>query len=151
FGMTQEQLAQRLGLDRTTVSNLVNLLELAADVQEAVRVGQISLGHAKVLKGVTDRARQVSLCKEIIARGHSVRATEALLRETNGAPKPEPEAGQPREAPEKTAHVQALEDELRQKLATRVEIRVRAKDKGQILLGFESNDDFERLLEVLRK
>jgi ParB family chromosome partitioning protein len=151
FGMTQEQLAQRLGLDRTTVSNLVNLLELAAEVQEAVRVGQISLGHAKVLKGVTDRARQVSLCKEIIARGHSVRATEALLRETNGAPKPEPEAGQPRLAPEKTAHVQALEDELRQKLATRVEIRVRAKDKGQILLGFESNDDFERLLEVLRK
>src|SRR5262245_54496745 len=88
FKMTQEQLAQRLGLDRTTISNLVNLLELPAEVQEAVRLGQISLGHAKVLKGITDRARQVSLCQEIIARGHSVRATEALAK----TQKPEPAA-----------------------------------------------------------
>ena len=57
----------------------------------------------------------------------------------------------PKEAPaEKTAHVQSIEDELRQKLALKVEIRVRGKDKGQIVLTFESNDDFERLLEVLR-
>ena len=52
---------------------------------------------------------------------------------------------------EKTAHVKGLEDELRQKLAVKVEIRLRAKDKGQIVLGFESNDDFERVLEALRR
>src|SRR5262245_29541294 len=130
FAMTQEQLAQRLGLDRTTISNLVNLLDLAPEVQEAVRVGQISLGHAKVLKGVSDKARQLSLCREIIAHGHSVRATEALLKER----KPEGESapaknGHEKTGPKKTNHVQAIEDDLRQSLATRVEIRLREKDK----------------------
>jgi ParB family chromosome partitioning protein len=148
FQMTQEQLAQRLGLDRTTISNLVNLLELAAEVQEAVRLGQISLGHAKVLKGLSDPQRQVALCREIIARGHSVRTTEELTKAHKAE---KAAAGSERTAPEKTTHVQAIEDELRKKLTTRVEIRLREKDKGQIILKFESNDDFERLLEVLRK
>jgi ParB family chromosome partitioning protein len=147
FGMKQEHLAERLGLDRTTISNLVNLLELPAEVQDAVRIEQISLGHAKVLKGLTDRERQISLCKEIIARGLTVRATESLIKEQ----KSETPATTTRTTPEKTVHVQALENELRQGLATRVEIRLRGKDRGQIILGFESNDDFERLLEVLRK
>jgi ParB family chromosome partitioning protein len=153
FGMTQEQLAQRLGLDRTTITNLVNLLELVPDVQEAVRLGQISLGHAKVLKGVSDRARQMSLCKEVIARGHSVRALEALVK---GQP-PEPISngggggGSARPIVEKTAHVQSLEDDLRHKLATRVEIRLKGKDRGQIIIDFETNDEFERLMEMLNK
>jgi ParB family chromosome partitioning protein len=149
FHMTQEQLAARLGLDRSTVSNLVNLLELQPEVQEAVRLGQITLGHAKLLKGVTDRARQVSLCKEIITRGHSVRATEAIIKQEKEQPEAEEEVAKP-SGPEKTSHVIALEDNLRKKLAVRVEIRLRAKDKGQIVLSFESNDDFERLMEVLR-
>jgi ParB family chromosome partitioning protein len=147
FSMTQEQLAQRLGLDRTTITNLVNLLELPHEVQDAVRSGQISLGHAKVLKGLGDRDRQISLCQEIIARGHTVRALETLIK----AQKEEPSTTPTRAAPAKTAHVQAIEDELRQRLTLRVEIRLRNKDQGQIVLGFESNDDFERLLEVLRK
>ncbi len=148
FHMTHEQLAKRLGLERSTVTNLVRLLELAFEVQTAVRVGQISAGHARALLAVTDKERQVSLCKEIIARGHSVRATEALVK----GQKPQLEQkSSSKPAPEKTTHVQAIEDELRQILSTRVEIRLRAQDKGQIVLGFESNDDFERLLEVLRK
>jgi ParB family chromosome partitioning protein len=145
--MTHEQLATRLGLDRSTGTNLIRLLELPPEVQSAVAVGQISAGHARALLAITDRQRQVSLCKEIIARGHSVRATEALVKEH----KSEPSSPTARPAHEKTAHVQSIEDELRQVLATRVEIRVRGKDKGQIVLGFESNDDFERLLEVLRR
>jgi ParB family transcriptional regulator, chromosome partitioning protein len=147
FHMTHEQLATRLGLDRSTVTNLVRLLELPPEVQTAVAVGQITAGHARALLAVTDRQRQLSLCKEIIARGHSVRATEALVKEHKG----EPATATPKAAPEKTAHVQSIEDELRQTLATRVEIRVKGKDKGQIVLAFESNDDFERLLEVLRR
>lgn len=147
FHMTHEQLATRLGLDRSTVTNLVRLLELPPEVQSAVRVGQITAGHARALLAVTDRQRQLSLCKEIIARGHSVRATEALVKEH----KTEPAAATPKAAPEKTTHVQSIEDELRQTLATRVEIRLRGRDRGQILLTFESNDDFERLLEVLRR
>lgn len=153
FSMTQEQLAQRLGLDRTTISNLVNLLDLAREVQDAVRLQQITLGHAKVLKGVTDKERQIALCKQTIAGGHSVRALEALIKEQkeqNAEPERNGSSSTPRDVPEKTSHVQALENELRQKLAVKVEIRLREKDKGQIILGFESNDDFERLLEALR-
>jgi ParB family chromosome partitioning protein len=148
FGMTHEQLAARLGLDRSTVTNLVRLLELPPEVQDAVRVGQISAGHARALLAVPEKERQVALCKEIITRGHSVRATEALVKEQKTQPTTAP-TDKPA-APEKTTYVQGLEDELRQKLATRVEIRLRGKDRGQIVLGFESNDDFERLLEVLR-
>jgi ParB family chromosome partitioning protein len=147
FAMTHEQLAERVGLERSTITNLVRLLELAPEVQEAVRVGQITGGHAKALLTVSDRNRQVNLCKEIIARGHSVRATEALVRQE----KPEPAVKEAKARPEKTTHIQSIEDELRQTLALRVEIRVQGKDKGQIVLGFDSNDDFERLLEVLRQ
>jgi len=147
FGMTQEQLVERLGLDRTTISNLVNLLELPAEVQEAVRLRQITLGHAKVLKGLSDAERQVALCKEIIARGHSVRAAEALIKEQ----KEETPSAPGRNPPTKTRHVQAIENELRQRLALRVDIRLKDRHRGAIVLQFESNDDFERLLDVLRK
>jgi ParB family chromosome partitioning protein len=147
FGMTQDQLAGRLGLDRTTISNLINLLDLPLEVQEAVRLQQISLGHAKVLKGLTGTERQVSICREIIGRGLSVRATETLIKEQ----KPEATSAPGKKGPEKTSHIQALETELQQTLATQVEIRLRGKDRGQIVLDFESNDDFERLLAVLRK
>ena len=124
---------------------------MPAEVQESVRVGQLTLGHAKILKGIPDREKQVALARQIVARGLSVHGTEALLKETQPAPASERggEGGSP--TVEKTAHVQGLEDELRQRLATRVEIRLKAKDRGQIVLAFESNDDFERLLEVLRK
>jgi ParB family chromosome partitioning protein len=117
-------------------------------VQDAVRTNQITEGHAKLLKGIKDRARQAALYKEIVAKGLSVKATDAYLhqlKEDKAAPEPRAPAE------EKTAHVRALEDELRQKLATPVEIRVRGKDRGQIVLAFETNDDFMRLLEVLRK
>jgi ParB family chromosome partitioning protein len=146
FGMTQEQLAGRLGLDRSTISNLVRLLDLPPEVQEAVRLGQISGGHARALLGVASAERQAALCRQVIAQGLSVRATEALVKDQ----RPPSEPGASRPAPEKTRHVQSIEDELRAALATRVEIRLRAKDKGQIILTFDSNDDFERLLEVLR-
>jgi ParB family transcriptional regulator, chromosome partitioning protein len=156
YHMTHEQLAARLGLGRATVTNLVALLDLPAELQDAVRVGQLSTGHAKILKGVGDPARQRALGKEIIARGLSVHATEAYLKGLAAAGKeaePESENGnsEGRAAPEKTAHVQGIENELRQKLGVRVEVRLKAKDRGQVVLGFESNDDFERLLEVLRR
>ncbi len=151
YRMTHEQLATRLGLGRATITNLVALLELPAELQEAVRVGQLSTGHAKILKGINDPARQVALGKEIIARGLSVHATEALFKQFAAESEQRPStSGGGSTAPEKTAHVQSIENELRKKLSTRVEIRVRGKDKGQIVLTFESNDDFERLIEVLR-
>jgi ParB family chromosome partitioning protein len=148
WDITHEDLAGRLGLDRSTVTNLVRLLDLPDAVQSAVRVGQISAGHARALLSVTDPQRQESLCKEIIAKGLSVRATETMTKEQK-AEAPAERAARPN--PEKTSHVQSLEEELQRGLSTRVEIRLKSKEKGQIILAFESNDDFERLLEVLRK
>src|SRR5262249_6415650 len=152
--MTHDELARRLGLARVTMTNLVGLLELPHEIQDEVRRGQITMGHAKILKGITDRDRQMALCKEIIARGLSVHGTDAFLKQPppdQGSGNREQGTEREREPVQKTAHVQGIEDELRQKLATRVEIRLRASDKGQIVLTFESNDDFERLLETLRK
>jgi ParB family chromosome partitioning protein len=150
FKMTHDQLAARLGLSRPTITNLVALLELPAEVQDAVRVGQLSIGHAKVLKGVSDPARQTAIARDAVARGLSVHATEALTR-TLPVEQPVPETPAYKTAPEKTNHVLAIEDELRQKLGVRMEVRLRAKERGQIVLNFETNDDFERLVEVLRR
>jgi ParB family chromosome partitioning protein len=152
FGLTQEQLGEKLGLDRSSISNLLGLLNLPGEVQDAVRLGQITLGHAKVLKGVPEADRQVALCKETILKNYSVHALELLVKQQRlEAASPRAEEIPAREPVEKTAHVKGLEDELRQRLAVRVEIRVKAKDKGQIVIAFNSNDDFERILEALKK
>lgn len=150
FGVTQEQLAARLGMDRTTISNLVNLLHLPEEVQHAVRMGHISLGHAKILKGLHDQERQVALCKEVMLKGLSVKALDLLVKQQDmevPAPPPKREAV----VVEKTAHVQGIEDEIRHRLAVKVQIRLKAEDKGQIVIGFDSHDDFERVMEALRR
>jgi ParB family chromosome partitioning protein len=135
-----------------TISNLGARLELPAEIPDAVRVGPLTTGHAQRLRGVSDQTQQSRIAREIIGRGLSVHATEALIK---GPGEPVNHQTSPKEeappASEKTAHVQSIEDELRQKLAVRVEIRVKGTDRGQIVLGFESSDDFERLVEVLRR
>lgn len=152
FGVSQEVLGAKLGLDRSTVSNLLGLLNLPPEVQDAVRLGQISLGHAKVLKGVPDADRQLALCRETILKNYSVRALELLTKQqldgvTAGAAE-EPEERRPAE---KTAHVKGIEDDLRQRLAVKIEIKVKAKDKGQIVIAFDTNDDFERIVGALTR
>jgi ParB family chromosome partitioning protein len=149
FQMKHEELAARIGIARTTLSNLLGLLELPQEIQDRVRTGQISVGHAKILKGINDPERQLAFCRQFIAQGISVHAAEALVKQPVAPAEPAP--GVPREVVEKTSHLQGIEDELRQKLALRVEVRLTSQDKGQIILRFESNDDFERLLEVLRR
>lgn len=151
FGLTQDQLGSKLGMDRSSISNLLGLLHLPDDVQEAVRLGQITLGHAKVLKGLGDPERQSALAKEIVLKNLSVHALDQLVKQqkaeaAGGAP-----AREPAERVEKTAHVTSVENDLRQKLAVKVEIRVKARERGQIVIGFESNDDFERVVAALNR
>ncbi len=157
FGMNHEQLAKRLGLARSTITNLVNLLDLTPEVQAALRHGQISEAHAKILKGLKDPAQQIATFRQIVAQGLSVKATDAMLRqqrEDEAAAAEEADAGDSavagtRSGVAKTSHVKNIEDELRQRLAVKVDIKLRAKDKGQIVLKFESNDDFTRIVEWL--
>ena len=145
----------RLGFDvqdRTSISNLLGLLHLSEEVQTAVRNGQLTMGHAKVLRSVYEPERQVAFAKEAIMKNYSVAALEMLVKQHKMNPAtPEPvKEPAPRVVVEKTAHVKGLEDELRQRLAVRVEIKVKAKDKGQIVIGFDSNDDFERIMQALQ-
>jgi ParB family chromosome partitioning protein len=156
FGVSQEALGAKLGLDRTTVSNLLGLLNLPPEVQDAVRLGQISLGHAKVLKGVPEAERQLALCRETILKNYSVHALELLVKQQKleAAAAATSAAEEPEERPapaEKTAHVKGIEDDLRQRLAVKIEIKVKAKDRGQIVIGFDTNDDFERIVQALTK
>ena len=161
FKMTQDQLGAKLGMDRTTISNLLGLLNLPVSVQDAVRLGQISLGHAKIIKGVGEADRQVSLCKETILKNLSVHALEAVVKEQRQRDaeaaleklnaEVAAEDAKPGLNPNRTAHVTALETELRHKLALKVDIKVRGKEKGQIVLGFDTNDQFERIVAMLQK
>ena len=155
YQVTHDQLAKRLGMARTTITNLVALLELATEVQEAIRVCQITTGHAKVLKGVTDKARQIQICKEIIAKGLSVHATESLTRQLPTEPSDASvnytaDLGEEK-ADHKTNHVRLLEEELCQKIGMRLEIKVKAKERGQIVLPFDNNDEFEKLCEFFKR
>src|SRR5262245_36490093 len=152
YHMTHDQLAMRLGLGRPTITNLVALLDLPEDVQGMVQRGELSVGHAKALKGISDPARQQAVAKEIIARGMSVHATDAYVKQLPAEETEAPANGEgAKRPPQKTAHVASVEDELRQKFGLKVEIRVKGKDRGQVVLSFESNDDFERLLDAFRK
>ncbi len=155
YQVTHDQLAKRLGMARTTITNLVALLELATEVQEAIRVCQITTGHAKVLKGVTDKARQIQICKEIIAKGLSVHATESLTRQLPTEPSDASvnytaDLGEEK-ADHKTNHVRLVEEELCQKIGMRLEIKVKAKERGQIVLPFDNNDEFEKLCEFFKR
>ncbi|HYV34316.1 MAG TPA: ParB/RepB/Spo0J family partition protein [Gemmataceae bacterium] len=149
FKMSHDKLAQRLGLARTTITNLLNLLDLEPEVQEGLRTNQISEGHAKLLKGVKSRERQLAVFRKIVAQGLSLKEAEPLVRDSRD--EPTPKRAKADESGYKTSHVVSLENELRQKLAVKVDIRLKDKEKGQIVLRFDSNDDFMRLMEVLQK
>jgi ParB family chromosome partitioning protein len=148
YQVTQDELARVVGLDRSTVANLIRLLELSPAVQEAVRHGQISAGHARALLPVEDPVRQNVLMQEIIAKGLSVRQVEAMIKTVE----PTSSGGEKSSsaAPTKTAHVQQIEEELQQRLATKVAIKLKSAEKGQIVIQFDNNDDFERVLAALR-
>lgn len=152
YQLTQEQLATRLGMDRSSVTNLVNLLSLPSEVQNAVRLNQISLGHAKILKGLSNAEQQIALSREVTLKGLSVKALETLVREQKSAANEDASAqpGTVKNRFDKTEHVLGIESELRQKLAAKCDIKLKSKDKGQIVLAFENTEEFERLVGLLR-
>jgi ParB family transcriptional regulator, chromosome partitioning protein len=155
YHVGHETLANRLGVERSTVSNLIGLLTLAPKVQEAVRLNQISFGHAKLLKGISSHKRQLELCKETIMKGLSVKALDMTIKQQRAkqiADGVEETIKELQPVPShKTAHVVSVETELRQRFATRVEIKVRGEDKGQIVISFDNNEEFERVIESLRR
>ncbi|MDB5353001.1 MAG: ParB-like partition protein [Planctomycetota bacterium] len=155
YGGTQEELAGRLGLDRSTVTNLMRLLDLPAEVQEAVRNKKITQGHARALLGLDDSAAQLAACGRIIAENLSVRQTEALVQ--TGEPTPsktrirkDPAHTDATPSGGKAPHVLELEGSLRQRFGTPVLIRVKARDRGQIVIDFNTREEFERVSHMIQ-
>lgn len=154
FGRTIEELSKQLSLDRSTVSNLLRLLDLAEPVKQSLRSDKISGGHARALLSLPAE-QQIALCQRIESESLSVRATEAAVRELLAETKPSTETvafdPQHKTKPAATQHVLSLQGQLRDLLGVPVEIKLRGKESGQILITFGSNDDFERVLRVLRR
>lgn len=147
FGGTQEELSARLGVDRSTLSNLLRLLELPEEVQQALRGDQVSAGHARALLSLGTAERQIAVCRQIIEEGMSVRQVEALVSTERPA---ESRARKRSHGGGRKAQTSALEQELRERLGTRVDIRQRTAESGQVIIHFHSQDDFQRILDALR-
>jgi ParB family chromosome partitioning protein len=148
FGMTQQQIAETVGKDRTTVANMLRVLQLPNSVRTLLEEGKLTLGHAKVLVGLEDAAQITRLAREIVADGLTVRELERRLR-GEAAPSGKKRPGRPRKT-EQQPEVRRLEDRLRRFLQTDVGITVGKNDKGTLTIHFFSSDDLERLLELLR-
>ncbi len=151
FGGTQEELAGRLGLDRSTISNLIRLLELPEEVQDAVRSKQISQGHARALLGLPDQDSMIGACRKIIADNLSVRQTEAMV--ATGVPTPARTRtvridGAHGET--KAPHLLELEGRLRERFGTPVLIKARSKERGQIVIDYSNAEEFERISALIR-
>ena len=148
FNLTAEQVAQRVGEDRTTVVNYLRLLELPNEVKQWVIEGKLSMGHARCLLGLSSAAMRTQAAKEAIGKDLSVRALEKLVRDRQAA-RSAPGTG-PGGRAEKRPLVRELEQAFGRALGTRVEIfEGRRKGKGRVVIHYGSLDDFDRLCEKI--
>lgn len=147
---TQEDLAQRLKIDRSTIANLMRLLELPTGVLEALRSGDITAGHARALLPLGDEAEQIEFCRRIQSEGLSVRNTEQAVSDHIQNTEPEtiqfPTAAARRKRT-KSDQIASLEQELRIALGTKVEIKQTARGRGRMIIHFANADEFERIRE----
>ncbi len=150
FRLKQQDVAQRVGKDRATIANLVRLLSLPEQMQRAVSEGRMSVGHAKVLLALPPE-RQNALFNEILDKGYSVRMLEKMVESEKEAEGSTGKGGAAKKSgPRDTAHIRKMEEMLVSFLGTKVEIR-HSGGKGRIEISYYSLDDFERIIEILRK
>ena len=145
FGMTQEQMAQRTGKDRSSVANYMRLLKLPAAVQSQVHDGTLSFGHAKALMMLEEPGLIARIALEVAKDQLSVRQTEKLVEETLY---PQPAAAKPERKQAGDANVREAERGLQRALGIKAQIHDRS-GKGRIILHYGSLDDFDRLMERL--
>ena len=148
FGVTHEELAERLGKGRTTITNTLRLLQLPVAVQRPLVEGQLTAGHARALLSCPDRATQESLTARIIAEGWSVRAVEDAVREAQILDDPPPTTT-PEPANPRPAALLELEHLLAERLSTAVRVSMGAK-KGRITIDFATLGDLERIYHVIQ-
>ena len=145
--ITQEKLSERIGKNRTTITNYMRLLKLPPKVQLALRNEQISMGHARAIINLDDEHIQNKIVDEIIKNGLSVRDVEQLAKDTNHL-----KSGEPKTAttilPEKHKMARA---KLVENFNAKVDIKTNTKGKGSIVISFNSENEFDRILSILNK
>ena len=148
FSLTQQQVADVVGKDRSTVANTLRLLALPVAVRRMVREGSLTIGHARALLALGDDHRMNELANATIADGLSVRAVEQRVREAGTHRSAARGAGTRGEAA-RPPEVARIEEELRRYLQTDIKVRLASKEKGELRIAFYSADDLERLLHLL--
>jgi len=148
FGLTQQQIAETVGKDRTTIANMLRLLQLPESVRRLLQEGQLTMGHAKVLLGLDDPAKIAGLAREIVNDGLTVREVEQRLRGVAGTRRGK-KSGRPRAIDRQSPELKRIEDRLRRFLQTDAVIKVGPRNRGTLTIHFYSADDLERLLELL--
>lgn len=142
-GVTQEMLAERIGRDRSYVSNYLRLLRLPLDIQDLLQDGKISSGHARALLGVADPDHQRRLARKVIDRGWSVREIEREIRESARSKKSAVSSTS------KDANVRALESKLRRRLGTQVRIKVTSGTSGSIEIHYYDLHSLDQICAAL--
>jgi len=141
-GGTQESVAERLGKDRSTVTNMLRLLRLPSYAQKDVMDGRLSMGHARVLAGIKNNRDLKRLRDATLSKGLSVRQLEALSKKKASPTRSRKNMG------EEEYYLRSLADNLKRSLGTKVDLRKEGK-KGRIVIYFYSDDELERLLDML--
>ena len=148
FDLTQSEIADLVGKDRSTVANLQRVLQLPEAVRKMLETGALSLGHARPLLALENHALAVKLAREAVEHGLSVRTIEERVRQD--APRHDkPHRGRPRREDTRPPEVRHVEDLLRKRFQTDVSVVRKKRDKGEVRIQFYSTDDLNRLLEVM--
>jgi len=153
FGINQTELGKEVGKSKSGISNTLRLLELPEEIQKALQFGQLSEGHGRALLMIADPNLRHAVFKKVLESKLSVRETETLAKQVEAG---EPAAAEaPKEktsAPPKPADLRALEDSLQQSLGTKVVVKTRKNPaKGVLQIHFFSFDDFDRIINILKK
>ncbi len=149
FNLKQEELGERVGKKRATVTNYIRLLRLPDDVKAALRDSEISMGHAKELINLETVDQQLFVLKKIINDSLSVRKVEALVRELKKQGVKTNTASNSQDTSEFEREVKQLQSKLSSQFSTKIQINTKGKDKGEIKIPFHSVDDLNRILEIL--
>ncbi|MDY7032207.1 MAG: ParB/RepB/Spo0J family partition protein [Thermodesulfobacteriota bacterium] len=144
FHLTQEDIGKRVGKDRSTITNYLRLLKLPSDIKKGLSENSITMGHARALLSLEQRAKQTHAYKQVIKKGLSVRQTETLVRQLKHPKKKEPVKE------EDNIHLKSIRDQLVQQFGTQVRIVKRKTGRGKIEIDFYSLDDLDRIIETLR-
>jgi ParB family chromosome partitioning protein len=141
FGFTQDAVAERIGKDRSSVANLIRLINLPLEIQYLIESGALSTGHAKVILSLPSPEGQLTLARRIVTEQLSVRQTELLTSE-------QAQSLKPKQGPRRVRPHRELEERLQKRLGTRVSL-VTGRQGGKIVLHFFSAEELERLIELL--